>query len=494
MPETADSGRVAPAGAPFELLVPIVAENGQLDSDVQSVTIEPGATASPVVGIAEASEATGDVTVDIGMLPDPPTDHRGYEIVKSGRLPLHLAGVCGRTAQVRGAIVSALGAGDCAGVTDEDLAGLSGTLDLAGLGIESLWPSDFEGLESLQRLLLWDNGLTALPDGVFDGLSSLEELWLSENRLSRLQAGTFAALSSLKGLYLHNNALAVLPSGAFDGLLSLETLNLSGNRLTELPVDVFAGLRSLLELRLAYNRLKTLTAGVFAGLSSLTTLDLSGNRLTSLPPGLFEGLPSLTNLYLHSNPLRAMPPRTFQGLSSLRRLSLSESGLATVPDGVFAGLRSLDALDLRGNAIDPLPLNLRIEPAGGGRFRVAIPSGAPFRMAVPIEVANGRIEGGAATVEIPAGATASPAFAVLREPGAAETAPPRFGTLPALPSNHVGYVLSPTNDRSLGRDSDGAPSSRRARRSASRPGFSTPRSGRWRCRRPPVALACWLTP
>ena len=92
-----------------------------------------------------------------------------------------------RTPQVRHAIrVKLPNISDCAAVTDSDLRGITGSLDLEGEGIAKLRAGDFRGLSNLQRLLLSGNDLTALPDGVFDGLSNLEILSLSGNKLSSL--------------------------------------------------------------------------------------------------------------------------------------------------------------------------------------------------------------------------------------------------------------------------------------------------------------------
>ena len=69
-------------------------------------------------------------------------------------------GVCDRSAEVRTAILDALtGISACAAVTDADLRGMAGTLDLSNESLTAVQARDFRGLSGLQVL----NALTA-PD------------------------------------------------------------------------------------------------------------------------------------------------------------------------------------------------------------------------------------------------------------------------------------------------------------------------------------------
>ena len=116
------------------------------------------------------------------------------------------AGICGRTEQVRDAILGKIsGVTDCALVTDAHLAAIAGTMDLDAKAI------------------------TALAAGDFDGLTSLEELGLHNNSLSSLPAEVFDELTALTILNLNGNDLASLDDGVFTGLTALTTLDLAGN-------------------------------------------------------------------------------------------------------------------------------------------------------------------------------------------------------------------------------------------------------------------------
>ena len=87
---------IAPTGAPFDIVLPLVVSNGGLTTGATTVTISKGQVESAVLTVNRTPGASGAVTVNIGVLPGIPTDvnrynhpnHRGYALVKSGTLPL----------------------------------------------------------------------------------------------------------------------------------------------------------------------------------------------------------------------------------------------------------------------------------------------------------------------------------------------------------------------------------------------------------------------
>ena len=120
-----------------------------------TVTFDDAASATPVVTIpalTEGAELTFTLTVtgratntSRGTAPDTDT-----ATVTAAFDPT--AGICGRTQQVRDAIVAIIsGATDCADVTDAHLAAITGTLDLSRKGITALAAGDFDGLTALTR-------------------------------------------------------------------------------------------------------------------------------------------------------------------------------------------------------------------------------------------------------------------------------------------------------------------------------------------------------
>ena len=164
------------------------------------------------------------------------------------------AGICGRTAAVRDAILANISdVTDCGLATDEHLAAITGTLDLSGPSITALAAGDFAGLTALTQLDLSFNNLPTLPAGVFAGLTALTELDLRNNRLTTLPAGVFDGLTALTGLGLGFNDLPTIPAGVFDNLTSLTVLSLDDNDLTTLPAGAFEPLTALTLLRLNSN-------------------------------------------------------------------------------------------------------------------------------------------------------------------------------------------------------------------------------------------------
>ena len=195
------------------------------------------------------------------------------------------AGICGRTEEVRDALVALIhGVSDCAAVTAADLAAITGTLKLSSQSISVLAAGDFAGLTGLKTLNLFNNKLTMLPGGVFAGLTSLTELNLDRNKLTMLPGGVFAGLTSLEVLYLNNNDLTALPEDVFDGLTLLDLLYLNNNDLTALAEDVFDGLTLLDLLYLNNNGLIALPDGVFEGMTSLKALRLADNEGVPFAP------------------------------------------------------------------------------------------------------------------------------------------------------------------------------------------------------------------
>ena len=163
-------------------------------------------------------------------------------------------GICGRTPQVRDALLSLIPeVTDCALVTEAHLSTIRDTLYLRKQEITALKAGDFAGLSNLSVLRLGSNSLTALPEGIFSGLDSLQDLQLGANALSSLPGGVFSKLSSLQRLDLGGNALTGLPEGVFSDLSDLQTLLLYVNKLHTLPEGIFAGLSSLQSLWLDHN-------------------------------------------------------------------------------------------------------------------------------------------------------------------------------------------------------------------------------------------------
>ena len=83
---------VAPAGAPFEIVLPIAVTNGSISGGTTTLTIPAGSVESDTLTITRTPGTTFAVTVNIGVLPELPENHRGYALVKSDDLPITVIG------------------------------------------------------------------------------------------------------------------------------------------------------------------------------------------------------------------------------------------------------------------------------------------------------------------------------------------------------------------------------------------------------------------
>ena len=184
-------------------------------------------TVATIPALTEGTELTFTLTVTgrpinaLGVAPD--TDTATVSVFDP------TAGICGRTAAVRTAILGLTsGVSNCALVTDTHLADIT-ALYLNSNGITALAAGDFDGLTALEQLRLYNNSLSTLPAGVFDELTALTVLNLRNNSLSTLPAGVFDELTALTTLRLQNNSLSTLPAGVFDELTALTDMRLQGN-------------------------------------------------------------------------------------------------------------------------------------------------------------------------------------------------------------------------------------------------------------------------
>ncbi len=281
------------------------------------------------------------------------------------------ANICDRTPQVRDAIMEALEVDDCAAVGSQELASVVNLNPIANLNPnvkQFLKAGDFDGLTSLQGLVLWGKlcslpagaFVCSLPAGVFDSLTELQTLRLADNQLTELPAGAFDGLTKLQTLYLSGSHLATLPAGVFDGLTGLLELGLSQNQLTELPDGVFDRLTSLRRLYLDNNQLTELPAGVFDRLASLEYLDLAFNDLVGLTAHdpLFARLPSDVELRLGGHDLSQTTFNNQIPLFVSASDPMRQSFVRIINDFYETGRVRIAAYDDAGTAAEPIAIRL----------------------------------------------------------------------------------------------------------------------------------------
>ena len=456
---------VVPSGAPFEMVLPLSVANGIVDGGATALTVLAGDVESNnSLTVTRIPGTTHAVTVDVATpLPSLPSGHEGYALTRSD-LPLTVIAALNSppvfntdvnttptiaentAANINiGTPLTAVDVDDDA-VTYRLKAHTDDADDYLAFSIDSI--GQLKTKDPLNHETQSQYNITVEASDVNGAASDLDvtitlldvyEYTLLSDRtqqvvdeilfrapVSNAAAVTEDHLEAIPYLILNNESIASLKEKDFEGLWAIQAIWLQNNDLTSLPTNVFNGLVSLETIILNYNPLGSLPENVFNGLSSLKTLRLEGIQLTSLPANLFMGLPKLQEIHINYNRLR------------------------TLPEGVFSGLTSLKQLYMVGNREDPLSLPVSLVKVAGGQFKAVAPTGAPFRMALPLSVANGSIDGGITSVTIPKGSVESRTLTVTRTAGTTAAVTVDIGSsLPSLPASHQGYAIMKSSDLPL---------------------------------------------
>ena len=411
---------VAPAGAPFTLVLEVSAsEGGAIGDGATTISIPSGAVESEPIGVMRQEGTDLAVNVDIGVLPSLPENHSGYVLEKDEDLPRWILTSFNPTdATLIGISVSdgnldpdfAAATSNYAVSVSNSVSAItitpttsnaSATVSFFDANDQVLADADPDtdghqmnlivGDNTIEVLITAEDGQTqqrysltvtreesycgrteqvmrAIVDAAQDveacgdltrsHLSRITELELSGRSISSLITNDFSGLSKLETLGLEDNQLTRLPKGVFSGLHALDSLWLSVNQLEDLPTDVFSDLSLLRNLYLSQNQLGALPDGILSGLQRLEILWLNGNQLTSLEADLFSGLSRLQIILLFDNRLVSLPPDVFSGLSSLYELSLQRNELSSLEADVFSGLFSIRTLTLGGNNLTSFPVDV----------------------------------------------------------------------------------------------------------------------------------------
>ena len=285
-----------PTGAPRAITVGLVVEGATQTGSPTSVSIAAGATTGTATLLPQAS-ATLVTDLDRANPPALPGTYSGLTL-SNGTTD----GFCGRTLLVRAMLLAQVSATTCEAVTNPMLAGISGALDMSGMGISELRPDDLAGLDSATGIDLSGNSLTALPAGIFADLAALTTLDLSENKLTA----------------------AGLPNDLLDPLVAMTSLDLGGNEISALPDGIFTGLtKELITLNLSdqFNNTDDNTP-TQTSLTVYLTLVQIGNKVTvSIPAGAPADL--TVNMAITGDPASGSPTTIAIGVGT-------DSGTATL--------------------------------------------------------------------------------------------------------------------------------------------------------------------
>ena len=333
----------APTGAPFDIVLSLNVTNGTINGGATTITIPAGSVESDPLTVTRTSGTTPPVTVDIGTLPELPTSHQGYELVKSTDLPLE---IFSRTAtqviavnipdsNLRAKIESALGKTSGATISATEMATLT-TLTAQDASI-----TDLTGLETATNLTTVKLGNNTISNiSALSGLTSLTELHLWDNQLSNISA--LAGLTNLTRLYLWGNSISDISH--LSGLTNLTHLRLGENSISN--ISAVSSLRNLTYLSVKENAISNISA--VSGLTNLTELLIGNNTISDITP--VRNLTNLTWLDMPNNQISDIS--AVRNLTKLVELYFQNNAASDLsPLVANTGLGTDDELYVRGNPL-----------------------------------------------------------------------------------------------------------------------------------------------
>ncbi|XP_027023688.2 toll-like receptor 13 [Tachysurus fulvidraco] len=182
----------------------------------------------------------------------------------------------------------------------------------------------FYCLQNLQTLDLAFNKISVIEDFAFAGFDKLQGFYMKDmGLLSDNQ--TFNGLRSLEYLILRGNKILSINFTAFEGLTNLKVLDLHGNLITRISAKhsiPYLGLESLESLDLKSNRITYVDDFAFKQLKSLKTLILDNNNISEIRRFTFFGLDGLESLMIEYNVVNHIEPFALSNLSALRKFSV----------------------------------------------------------------------------------------------------------------------------------------------------------------------------
>ena len=485
---------VAPAGATFDIVLPVTVTYGSISGGATTLTILQGSMASGTLTVTRTPGTTAAVTADIGTLPSLPRNHYGYALTKSDALPIEIisgsntAPVFTYGTSITRSVAEKTAAGTNIGtaVTATDAENdtltytLSGTdastfdIDSSTGQLKTKAALDYETKTSYTVTLTVSDGNLTGTITVTINVTDIDEVVTSPitpdppttnsapsfdegDSTTRVIAENTPAGVNIGNAVLatdaNNDSLAYSLGGVDADTFDLDS---SGQLKTKAPIDY--------ETRRIYSVTITADDGELSGTITVVIIVIDvhdtvlsarfvpvADRTPQVRDAIVAAVPNVTDaadvtksqvaaitrLNLRNRGISKLKIGDFSGMTALTNLNLFGNRLRSLPAGTFNGLTALSVLRLGRNAVDPLPLIVSLQQTGNNTFKAIIPTAAPFHIELPLTVTGGSISGGTTSVTIPQGAMASTAFTVI-----GTSAEVSFGTLPRLPRNHFGYELA----------------------------------------------------
>ena len=411
---------VAPTGAPFAIVLPVSATNGSISGDATTLTISKGNVESDAVTVTRTEGMTDALTVNIGTLPSLPANHYGYNLSKSDALPVE--------------VISAESTPTIPSGADE--------IDTATPAIE---PPPVTPVTPDPPDEVPENNAPTFTEGAITKRS------VAENTAANTNIGTAVSATDSDSGDTLSYTLGGVDAASFDidsatgQLKTKAALDYETKRVYAVSITVSDGsLRDTISVIISViNKADTVLDTSILSVSDRTPQ--VRDAIVAAVPGITDAadvtathLAAIASLNLRNKDISALKSGDFSGLSSMTSLNLYGNMLSSLPNGIFAGLTSLTSLRLGGNTVSPMPLIVWLEQVSNDMYKVSIPAGAPFDVAVRVVLVDGELRETLRTVTISKGSVKSDAFWVP----VVQSGSIVIGALPNLPSNHFGYVLT----------------------------------------------------
>ena len=411
---------VASIGAPFAIVLPVSATNGSISGDATTLTISKGSVESDAVTVTRTEGITAAVTANIGTLPSLPNNHYGYSLSKSDALPVEV-------------------------ISEESTSTIPSGADEIDTVTPTIEPPPVTPVTPDPPDEVPENNAPTFTEGAITKRS------VAENTAANTNIGTAVSATDSDSGDTLSYTLGGVDAASFDidsaigQLKTKAALDYETKRVYAVTITVSDGsLTDTISVIISViNKADTVLDTSILSMSDRTPQ--VRDAIVAAVPGVTAAadvtathLAAIASLNLRNKDISALKSGDFSGLSSMTSLNLYGNMLSSLPNGIFAGLTSLTSLRLGGNTVSPMPLIVWLEQVSNDMYKVSIPAGAPFDVAVPVVLVDGVLRETLRTVTISKGSVNSDAFWVP----VVQSGSIVIGALPNLPSNHFGYVLT----------------------------------------------------
>ncbi|CAH1733879.1 unnamed protein product [Chironomus riparius] len=138
------------------------------------------------------------------------------------------------------------------------------------------------GNGNVMNLIVTQQNLRYIPEGISNFFKNLEILTISRSNLMALRFTDFLGLQKLRKIFIVGNHISSIDDQTFKSIPNLEVLDLSSNKIKSIPFEAFSLARHLKILTLSNNLIRIFDILPFPVSSELRELRLNGNQLVRI--------------------------------------------------------------------------------------------------------------------------------------------------------------------------------------------------------------------